>query len=190
MTTPSATIVSRHLIYDGWYRFYRLELGMPDGARAERHLIDNGSAVAVLPYDAERRVVMLVTQPRAPLIAAGAPPLYEAIAGSLERASPEHRAREEAMEEGGLLLETLEPVTDVWTIPSLSTERVMLYLAPYTAAARVGPGGGLAHEHEYITVHEIGLDALRAMAMAGELTDAKTLVLAQALLLRHPELWA
>jgi hypothetical protein len=38
-------------------------------------------------------------------------------------------------------------------------------------------------------VFEIGLDKLRAMVAAGDLTDSKTLILAQALLLRHPELW-
>jgi len=184
-----AKIITRQLIYDGWYRFWRLELRMPDGALAERHLIDNGAAVAVLPYDAARRVVMLITQPRAPVLAAGAPPLLEAIAGGVDGASPDVRIRKEAMEEGGLALGVLEPVADIWPIPAVSTERVMLYLAPYDAGARVGPGGGAHGEDEHITVHEMGLDQLRAMVLAGELTDGKTLVLAQALMLRHPELW-
>jgi len=37
-------------------------------------------------------------------------------------------------------------------------------------------------------VVELGLDALRAMLMEGTLENAKTLILAQALMLRHPEL--
>lgn len=56
-------------------------------------------------------------------------------------------------------------------------------------AARVAEGGGADGEFEQITVHEVELDDLRAMVLAGALIDAKTLVLAQALLLRRPGLW-
>lgn len=187
MTLPR--IASRTLVYDGWYRFFRLEVEMPDGALVERHLLDNGSAVAVLPYDPERRVCMLVEQPRAAVLAAGEAPLLEAIAGNLDGAAPEHRIVEEAMEEGGLSLSALEPVAAIWPLPPVSTERVHLYLARYAGHDRVGEGGGAQGEDENITVHEIGLDALREQALSGALTDAKTLVLAQALLLRHPGLW-
>jgi nudix-type nucleoside diphosphatase (YffH/AdpP family) len=162
---------------------------MPDGVEVERHLLDNGQAVAVLPYDPVRRVVMLVTQPRAAVLAAGEEAdLLEAIAGNLDAATPEARILAEAMEEGGLQLGALEPVANIWPIPPVSTERVMLYLAPW-AADRVGPGGGHEDEHENIHVVEIGLDALYAMVMAGTLEDAKTLTLAQALIIRHPELF-
>lgn len=183
-------IVSRQLVYDGWYRFFVLQMRLPDGAVVERHLIDNGQAVAVLPYDPVRRVVMLIRQPRAAVLDAEAPPLLEAIAGGLDGAPPRDRILDEAMEEGGLRLGVLEPVANIWPIPLVSTERVQLYLARYDEADKVGPGGGAEHEREHITVLEIGLDALRAMVMDGTLEDAKTLVLAQALLLRHPELWA
>jgi nudix-type nucleoside diphosphatase (YffH/AdpP family) len=184
-----AQIVARRLVYDGWYRFWRLEVRLPDGMVVERHLLDNGQAVAVLPYDPVRRVCLLVSQPRAAVLAAGEPPLLEAIAGGLDGVAPEERIREEALEEGGLRLSALEPVANIWPIPPVSTERVALFLAEYDAADRVGEGGGAEGEFEAITVHEIGLDALRAMVLAGDLTDAKTLVLAQALMLRRGELF-
>jgi nudix-type nucleoside diphosphatase (YffH/AdpP family) len=188
MTT--ASITDRTLVYDGWYKFFRLTVEMPDGAIVERHLLDNGSAVAVLPYDPARRVCMLIEQPRAAVLAAGEPPLLEAIAGNLDGAAPAARIVEEAFEEGGLRLGTLEPVANIWPLCPVSTERVQLYLAPYSAEHRVGEGGGAHGEDENITVHEIALDTLREQALSGALTDAKTLILAQALLLRHPELCA
>ncbi len=55
-----ARITNQTLVYNGWYKFYRLDVSMPDGAVVERHLLDNGSAVAVLPYDPDRRVCMLI----------------------------------------------------------------------------------------------------------------------------------
>jgi nudix-type nucleoside diphosphatase (YffH/AdpP family) len=190
LTVAKTEILERKLVYDGWYRFWMLRLRMPDGAVVERHLLDNGQAVAVLPYDPVRRVAMLITQPRAAVLVAGEPDLLEAIAGNLDAMAPEQRIIEEAMEEGGLRLGALEPVANIWPIPPVSTERVMLYLTPYGAADRLGPGGGHDSEHENISVVEIALDDLRAMVMAGTLEDAKTLVLAQALIIRHPELWA
>ncbi|EJU09425.1 NUDIX hydrolase [Sphingomonas sp. LH128] len=188
--TISSRIISRTLVYDGWYKFYRLEVEMPDGVVVERHLLDNGSAVAVLPYDPVRRVCMLIDQPRAGVLDAGEPPLLEAIAGNLDGTSPEARIVEEAFEEGGLRISDLEPVTNMWSLCPASTERVQLYLAQYAHEDRIAAGGGAHDEDENITVHEIGLDALRDMALCGELSDAKTLILAQALLLKHPQLWA
>lgn len=184
-----ARIVGRTLVYDGWYRLHRLEVAMPDGARVERHLLDNGSAVAVLPYDPVRRTCMVITQPRAAVLEAGEAPLIEAIAGALDGIDPAARIREEAMEEAGLRLRALEPVCRMWSLPPISTERIDLFLARYEAADRVAEGGGADGEHECITVIEMGLDALRDSVVAGALTDAKTLILAQALMLRHPELF-
>ena len=189
LAPAQAEILERRLVYDGWYRFWVLRLRLPDGAEVERHLLDNGQAVAVLPYDPARRVAMLITQPRVAVLAAGEADILEAIAGNLDGAAPAERVLEEAMEEGGLRLGALEPVANIWPIPPVSTERVMLYLAPYAQTDRVGPGGGHEDEHENIRVVEIGLDALYAMVMEGTLVDGKTLSLAQALIIRHPELF-
>ena len=184
-----ARIVSREVVFQGWYTFLRIMVEMPDGQVVERELLHRGMAVGVLPYDPERRVAMLITQPRPGALHHKVPSPYEVIAGSLDGAEPADRILEEAIEEGGLRLRALEPVTNMWSMIPVSTERVQLYLAAYRAADRIGAGGGKADEHENIVVHEIGLDTLRDLAMSGALEDAKTLILAQALLLRHPELW-
>jgi nudix-type nucleoside diphosphatase (YffH/AdpP family) len=186
----AARIVSQEVVFDGWYKFYLMMVEMPDGAVVEREMIHRGSAVAVLPYDPVRRTAMLITQPRPGALFHGELSPYEAIAGSLDGMDPAQRIAAEAMEEGGLQLGPVEPVTNMWSMVPASSERVQLYLAEYRQADRVAPGGGAEGENENITVHEIGLDELRDLALAGELTDAKTLILAQALLLRHPELWA
>ena len=65
-----AQIVKKTLVYDVWYKLWRLAVRMPDGAVVERHLESHGDAVAVLPYDPVRRVAMLVTMPHASLLAA------------------------------------------------------------------------------------------------------------------------
>lgn len=89
-----------------------------------------------------------------------------------------------------MLIKELEAVLNIWSLSPVSSERIQLYLAPYSIADRTGDGGGAPDEDENINVHEIGLDRLREITLSGDLTDAKTLILAQALMLRHPELWS
>jgi nudix-type nucleoside diphosphatase (YffH/AdpP family) len=184
-------IAALDLRHDRWARMFVATVRLPDGGTTLRDLEDHGQAVAVLPYDPEGRVALLVRQFRAPPFhAAGEAEMLEAPAGRLDEDDPAACARREAMEEAGLRLGALEPVLLAWTMPALSTERAHLFLAPYRAADRVGEGGGLASEHEGISVSEMPLAELAAMADAGTLAELKLFALVQTLRLRRPELFA
>jgi nudix-type nucleoside diphosphatase (YffH/AdpP family) len=185
-----AVIASRERVYDGWYKLDRIELRMPDGQIVERHVEDHGPAAAVLAYDPDRRTALLVSMPRATLLSAGEPLLLEAIAGNLDGRPAEEAARTEALEEAGVRLTELEWIANIWSLPALSTERLQLFLAAYRLADRVAEGGGLAHEAENISVHELPLSDLAGAADAGRLVDAKTLLLLQTLRIRRPELFS
>jgi nudix-type nucleoside diphosphatase (YffH/AdpP family) len=144
----------------------------------------------VFLYDPERRTALLVRQPRAPCIEVQEDGnLLEAVAGSLDGKSPEATARAEALEEAGVELSAIEHVATIWTMPAVSTERMYLFIAPYTPASRVTRGGGAVDENECIVVEEVPLAQLRLMADAGELTDGKTYTLLQALRLKEPALF-
>ncbi|MDP4021223.1 NUDIX hydrolase [Methylobacterium sp. NEAU 140] len=179
------------LVHEGWARFLVAEVLQADGTRLTREIEDHGRAVAVLPYDPERRVAILVSQFRAPVLYAGGPPSHmEVPAGLLDEGAPEDEARREVREETGLRLGRLDAVASAWTMPGLSTERMDLFLAAYGASDRVETGGGLATEGEVLAVHEIPLAELAAMAERGALVDMKTLLLFFALQLRRPDLFA
>lgn len=185
-----AEIIDTELRHSRWSKLLVARIRLPDGQVTQRDIEDHGEAAVVLPYDPERRVALLLRQFRTPpLYAAGDGMVLEPAAGRLDEADPEICARREAMEELGLRLTRLEPVVRCWTLPALSTERAWLYLAPYGAADRVAAGGGLAEEHEEITVLEMPLVQLAQMADAGELPELKLLVLVQSLRLRRPELF-
>jgi nudix-type nucleoside diphosphatase (YffH/AdpP family) len=179
------------LLFQGWRKVFDLTIRSPSGATFKREIVDRGSAAAVLPYDTGRRTVMMVRQFRAPVLYDGGPEyLVEAIAGLLDEGDgPESCARREAMEEAGVHIEALEPVGAAWSAPGATTERIHLYLAPYTSDSRVAAGGGLAHENEEIEVLELGFDAVDGMLARLEFVDLKTLALVQALKLRHPSLF-
>ncbi len=184
------TITSIAVLHAGWTRLKQVRVRLADGTEIRREVEDHGCAVGVLPYDPAARTVLLVRQLRAPvLMATGAPDLVEAPAGMTEGGDPAAAARRELAEEVGLAVSALEHVACVFTTPGISTERMDLYLARYSPAERTGAGGGRADEHEHITVEEIALAELWAMAERQEIADMKTLTLVYALRLRHPELF-
>lgn len=178
--------------YDGWLKLRLAHMRDEHGNTFPREIEDHGNGVAVLPYDPERRTALVIRLPRAPVIYAGQTELLiEAPAGLLEDGEdPAEAARREAFEEAGVTLTTMEPLGEIWTMPGISTERMFMYLGAYSAASRTGPGGGLAEEHENITVEEMPLAELAAMADANSLTDIRTLLLVNTLRLRHPALFA
>ena len=183
-------VLSLRIVHDGWGRFSVVRLRLADGAEIEREVEDHGDAVAVLPYDPERREALLVRQLRVPaFVAAGLAATLETPAGRLEGNDPASCAAREAMEECGVALGPLDRVATAWAMPAVSTERIHLFLAPYRAADRIGPGGGLSEEGESITVEVLPLAELARRADMGELPDMKTMLLVFALRHRHPNLF-
>jgi nudix-type nucleoside diphosphatase (YffH/AdpP family) len=182
-------IKGREQVYKGWTTLHRLTLS--DGKETfTREVEDHGSAVGVLPYDPERRVVLMVRMPRGPVLQAGQTDILEIPAGLLEPGeSPEAAARREAAEETGLNLGALELVGTFWTSPGISTERITLFLAAYHSGDRVGPGGGLAQEHENISVLELSIQDAVAEMDRGQAVDMRVYTLLQALRLRRPDLF-
>jgi nudix-type nucleoside diphosphatase (YffH/AdpP family) len=177
-------------VYDGWSIMRVATIELSDGQHIHREVEDHGRAVAVLPYDPERRVALLVRLLRAPVLVANSKErLLEAPAGIMEEDDPDACARREAMEECGLKLGALEHVMTAWTMPGISTEQMDLYLAPYAAADHVAAGGGVPEEHEDIVPVELSLREVLNMADRGELTDMKTYSLVMSLHRRHPELF-
>jgi nudix-type nucleoside diphosphatase (YffH/AdpP family) len=153
-----------------------------DGAwdRMEREVYDRGNGAAILLYDAARRAVVLTRQFRMPAFVNGYHGmLIEAAAGLLDDASPEDRIRAEAEEETGYRVRDVTKVFDLFTSPGAMTERLTLFVAPYTPADRIGAGGGVAGEGEDIDVLELPFDDAMAMVEDGRICDAKTVVLLQ-----------
>jgi nudix-type nucleoside diphosphatase (YffH/AdpP family) len=145
-------------------------------------VIDVGDAAAVLPYDPDRRTVLLVRQFRLPVhLTAGDGLLLEACAGKLDGDDPETCIRREAMEELGCRLTQIERLFEAYMSPGALTERCTFFLAPYGAADRIGPGGGEADEGEDIEVVEAPFPVVLAMLDKGEIRDAKTIILLQSL---------
>jgi nudix-type nucleoside diphosphatase (YffH/AdpP family) len=185
-----AQIINTTTLYDGWIKVLRVRLRLNPGEEVERDVEDHGRGIAVLPYDPVRRVALLVRLPRAPVLLAGEKAeLLEVPAGYVEESEPAETARRELYEETGLKVSRVDHVGQVWISPGISTDRLDLYLAPYSIGDRVSPGGGAEGEHEKITVVEVPLAELWTSALSKEIADMKTLALVMMLHAQKPELF-
>jgi len=139
-----------------------------------------GDAVAILPYDPTRGMVLLVRQFRlAAFLNGGSVSLVEACAGMLAGSDPESRVREEAEEELGCRVTGVHKLFTAFQSPGVSTERITYFVAEYRSSDRVSAGGGLVNEGEDIEVLELPLDNALDMIGRGEIIDAKTIILLQ-----------
>lgn len=152
----------------------------------QRETYDHGHAAAVLPFDAGRRMVLLVRQFRfAAFIDGVGEPLLEACAGLLDGDDAATCAAREAEEELGYRVHDLRLVCEPYVSPGSLIERVACFTARFSPADRISEGGGHPAEGEDIEVVEMPLDDAAAAIRDGRVIDAKTILLIQHLLLEE-----
>jgi nudix-type nucleoside diphosphatase (YffH/AdpP family) len=200
MTTSrrGARVIGRRVLYKGFgaYEEMDVEQDRPNGEplRISREYQTRSDVVAVLPFDPLRKCARLARQLRVPLLARGDQDgfLIEAPAGHIDEGeTPEDSARREAFEEVGVRLARLDRLGEVFVSPGAITERLSLFLAEYGEDDIAhGEGGGLDHEDEEIEILEVPLAGIEDVLFNGVGTDAKTLLLVQALRLRRPDLFS
>lgn len=177
-------ILEAKVLADDWAKLtkYTIDYRRRDGGHETqiRQVYDRGNGACLLPYDPERRTVLLVRQFRMPvwINAKGREGwLIEACAGLLDDLDPEAAIRREAEEELGYRLGAIRRVHDIYMSPGSVSERLAFFTARYSPADRVFAGGGKAEEGEDIEVLEPTLDQALGMVRAGEIADAKTVIL-------------
>lgn len=192
-------VVEREACFRGFYQLDRLHLrhrlfagGM--GKLINRELFVRHDAVCVLPYDPQRDCVVLIEQFRVGALDKSVNPwLIELVAGLIDKdEQPEEVARREAVEEAGLELAELWPLTQYYPSPGGSDERVHLYVGRCDS---LGAGGvhGLEEEGEDIRVLVWSLDEALAALGDGRIDNAASIIALQWLALNRDkvrERWA
>jgi GDP-mannose pyrophosphatase NudK len=151
----------------------------------KREIYDNGNSAVVLPYDPERKTVLLTRQLRLPVyLQDGLTGFIEACAGKLDGEPAETRIVKEMAEELGYRIEKVERLFELYLSPASVAEKIAFFTCRYSPADKVSAGGGLADEGEDIEVIEMTLEQAVAMVASGEILDAKTVILIQYLVER------
>ena len=139
---------------------------LPNGNVCELEMVHHPGASAVVPVDADRKV-LLVRQYR--YAASGW--LYEIPAGKLDDdEDPAVCAAREIEEEVGVRPGRLTPMGWIWTTPGFSDERIWLYLATELVASKQS-----LQPDEVLSVERMPIDEAVEMARRGEIRDAKSI---------------
>ena len=199
MQREDVEIIEREACFHGFYQLDRLHLrhrqfGGGMGPQLSRELFVRPDAVCVLPYDPQRDTVVLIEQFRVGALDKSASPwLLELVAGLIDKdEAPEEVARREAVEEAGVTLSSLWPITQYYPSPGASDERVHLFIGRCDSEG-VGGVHGLAEEGEDIRVHVWPFEDALAAMKDGRTDNAASIIALQWLALNRAEvrgLWS
>ena len=146
--------------------------------------LERGISAAAVVHRTDTDELVFTEQFRASTYDNGPGWLLEVPAGMVDGDElPIEAIRRELVEEIGYDAPELRPVSVFYVSPGGTSEQIHLFYAPVTAANQQSAGGGVAHEHEDIRVRAIPREDVRRMLMNGELSDAKTIIGVQWLLL-------
>ena len=138
----------------------------PDGQRVKRDIVEHRGAVAMVPIDAEGRVI-LVRQYRH----AAGKWLLEIPAGTLDPGEdPLEAAQRELREETGFAAGRIDRIGGCYAAPGYSSEYLYLYLARDLTE---DPLEGDVDEE--IELEPVPLTEVRKLIASGEIEDAKSL---------------
>ncbi len=162
--------------YSEFFALQEMDLTFPhfDGSRSVEVTLAafvSGDAVTVLPYDPVRDRVMVVEQFRFGPYLRGDPHPWslEPVAGRIDAGeSPDAAARRETLEETGIAVRNLLPVSRYYPTPGAMTEYLFSYVGLSDLPDEVSGVGGVVAEAEDIKSHLLSFDELMDLVSSGE----------------------
>ena len=190
----TAELVRHEVAYQGYFKvgryFFRHSLHRGgQSAVISREVFERGQAGAVLPYDPARDEVVLIRQFRAGSCVAGHHPFtWEVVAGIIEaNETAEIMVRREAVEEAGLHLTEVVPISTIMLTPGACSESCQLFLGRVDAS-KAGGIFGLQSEDEDILVKVLPFAEAYAMVERDEVDNAIGVIALQWLALHRDDL--
>lgn len=192
--TKKFEIIDKEIVYPGFFRMekYRLRHTLFAGgwsSEISRELFMRGSCVAVLLYDPDADKVVLIEQIRAgALLIPERAWLVEIVAGAIEEGeTAEEVAYRESIEEAGCEIQDLVVISEFYTTPGCSSERITLFCGKVDST-QVGGIYGLDHEDEDILVTAVDFDEAYQMVENGTIESAIPIIAIQWLALNKHKL--
>lgn len=192
-------VLSRKTLYNGFFKMklYQFRHRLFNGRMSQmisREIFERGSAVVLLPYDAQRDQVILLEQIRiAAYDSSPTPWLLELVAGMIEPGEMlEQVARREAVEETGLSVGRCKRMLSYLASPGGTTERLTVMVGEVDAIKAEGIHG-LADENEDIRLHAVSSKQAYRWVEEGVIDNAAAVIALQWLALHHASLrkeWA
>jgi ADP-ribose pyrophosphatase len=189
----TAELVRHEVAYQGYFKvgryFFRHSLHRGGlSSVISREVFERGQAGAVLPYDPTRDEVVLIRQFRAGAYVAGHHPFtWEAVAGIIEaNETAEAMIRREAVEEAGLQITEVMPITTIMLTPGACSEACQVFLGRIDTT-KAGGIFGLQSEGEDILVKVLPFTEAYALVERNEVDNAIGVIALQWLALHREE---
>lgn len=183
-------ILQEEIVYDGFLKVKKATVVHDsfkgsEQVSATRETVERGDSVAVLLYETETDSLLFTNQFRYPVTKNDGGWIIELPAGKIEEGeAPQSCAKREVLEELGYEAQQLEEICHCYLSPGGSTERIFLFYAEVTQAAKTEDGGGVETENEDIQLYRQSVHELSKTLDAGFFKDAKTLLALQWFMLR------
>ncbi|WP_019864319.1 NUDIX domain-containing protein [Methylovulum miyakonense] len=188
------SILNKETLYNGFFRLEKLHLkhtlfagGWSAGLN--RELFVRGNCVGVLLYDPNTDQVVLIEQFRVgAIMQTDRTWLVEIVAGAIEAGETAVEvAYREALEEAGCAIEELLEISEFYTTPGGSSERLTLFCGKVDTS-KVGGIHGLADEGEDILVRAVAFADAYKMLETREIESAIPIIAIQWLALNRESL--
>jgi len=154
-----------------------------------RELFRRGNAVCVLLYDPDADAVVMVEQFRVGALSAPSPWMLELVAGIVEAGeTAEDVARRESVEEAGIVLQQVQPITRYLPSGGGCDEWIDLMYAEIDSRSAQGLHG-LADEGEDIKVHVLAAKDAFDLVRTGTVNSSPAIIGLQWLELNRDKLW-
>ena len=175
-----AEILNAESAFQGYFRVDRLTIRHAtfagDSIEICREVFKRGNAVCVLLYDPQADKVVLVEQFRVGALAAESPWMLEVVAGIVEPGeTAEDVARREAIEEAGLTLDEVQPITRFLPSGGGCDEWIDLMYAEVDSSSAEGLHG-LADEGEDIKVHVLDAQEAFDLVVSGAINSSPAII--------------
>ncbi|WP_261903584.1 ADP-ribose diphosphatase [Vibrio fortis] len=192
-TPQDVEIVSKETLFRGFFKMvkYTFRHKLFEGGWSkpiEREMFERGHAAALLPYDPIRDEVVIVEQIRVGALEHENPWQYEIVAGIIDTdESAEQVARREAMEEAGVEVTHVLPITSYYPSSGGCSEKLDVMVGCVDATTAQGVHG-LDYEGEDIRVQVMSREQAYQLVQQGVFENGATIIALQWLQLNYQDL--
>ena len=174
------SIENERVVFNDHYKMLKAETTYDsfkgDTIKAKRLAFHRGDSVAIVLYESDTDSVLLTNQFRYPTTQHDEGWILEIPAGSLEKdENPSSCMEREVLEELGYQINDPQLISQFYTSPGGSTERLSLFYAEVTSEDKIKTGGGVESEHEDIQLVKVPVPEI-GVYLSEKIVDAKTII--------------
>ncbi|MCJ2378027.1 ADP-ribose diphosphatase [Vibrio sp. ZSDZ34] len=189
-STEDVNVLSKETVFKGFFQMvkYRFEHRLFKGGWSrpvDREMLERGHAAALLPYDPQSDDVVLIEQIRVGALEHAQPWQIEIVAGIVDKEeSVEQLVRREAMEEAGVEVGQIAPITSYYPSAGGCSEKIDVFVGSVDATTAAGIHG-LSSENEDIRVMVVSREQAYQMVLDGKIENGASIIALQWLQLNY-----